>query len=591
MIDLNELTTTQKTYAAHNRIHAEYVDARHGQRRKAQIQEDHEAVVRHVLDLGGRHIPKGDLLDDTLPQDLKEAVKLRYFTDFEFNEAEKLNKIQVLRTGTFHHPTYGKFTITEDSLATMVKNFNEVYPKPPTELVVDYDHLSVDNKEIWQGKAAGWFKNLTQEGDALFAFVEWTEEAAEAIKQKLFRFVSPQFTLNYADSETGKKIGPTILSAALTNRPFLGGMQPVVLSKGMSAVLCSEEESMREQGDKLYRAYYAEFGAVDSRNYVVEVYDAFIIVEEGAYLYRLPYTIDEETEEVTFDTANKTKVKLTKTYEEVQLSESKEDDLVGTSGDPEICLAEWDAAYINDFPDSSFAYIKPGGEKEGGKTVPRALRFLPYRDEDGKVDLSHLRNALSRLPQTKLSAEEKAKARKVLIKAAQAAGIGDYSELPGVTEEEFKEVDMEEKKLRKILKIDEDADIEEAVQAVVAKTEEQATQLTELQGQVNVAEKDKTDAETKLSKEEADKAVQAALNAGKITPKMEAWAKDYALKDPESFKAFVETAEKVGPELDEKGAHTNDNIQLTETEEKAAEKLGVDREAVIALKRADQEAE
>jgi len=92
-------------------------------------------------------------------------------------------------------------------------------------------------------------------------------------------------------------------------------------------------------------------------------------------------------------------------------------------------FAAWDTAYINDLPDSSFAVISPGGKKdEGGKTVPRGLRHLPYKSKDGKVDLPHLRNALARLPQTQISGELKAKARSKLESAARAAGVGAPAE-------------------------------------------------------------------------------------------------------------------------------------------------------------------
>ena len=63
--------------------------------------------------------------------------------------------------------------------------------------------------------------------------------------------------------------------------------------------------------------------------------------------------------------------------------------------------AEWDAAYINDLPDSAFAVVLPGGEKDDeGRTVPRDLRKLPHHNAAGDVDMPHLRNALSREPQS-----------------------------------------------------------------------------------------------------------------------------------------------------------------------------------------------
>jgi hypothetical protein len=63
--------------------------------------------------------------------------------------------------------------------------------------------------------------------------------------------------------------------------------------------------------------------------------------------------------------------------------------------------AEWSTEYINNLPDSSFLYIEDGGEKDdAGKTTPRSLRHLPYKDAEGNVDLPHLRNAISRLGQS-----------------------------------------------------------------------------------------------------------------------------------------------------------------------------------------------
>jgi len=83
-------------------------------------------------------------------------------------------------------------------------------------------------------------------------------------------------------------------------------------------------------------------------------------------------------------------------------------------------MAEWTTAFVNDLPDSSFALILPGGEKdEDGKTTPRSLRKLPYKDGDGAVDVPHLRNALARIGQVEgASADEIAAAKAKLEKAA-----------------------------------------------------------------------------------------------------------------------------------------------------------------------------
>lgn len=72
--------------------------------------------------------------------------------------------------------------------------------------------------------------------------------------------------------------------------------------------------------------------------------------------------------------------------------------LKGCAEEDRFKKAKWTTAFINDLPDSSFLYVQPDGEKdEEGKTVPRTYRHLPVRDQNGKLDLPHLRNALARL--------------------------------------------------------------------------------------------------------------------------------------------------------------------------------------------------
>jgi HK97 family phage prohead protease len=110
-------------------------------------------------------------------------------------------------------------------------------------------------------------------------------------------------------------------------------------------------------------------------------------------------------------------------------------------GDAEdVERAVWSTAFINDLPDSSFLYIEPGGDKDAeGKTTPRSLRHFPVKDADGNVDMPHLRNALSRIPQSDLpqSVKDTATAKAQRMMAAQGAPAGrtaDPEEEEPVTE-------------------------------------------------------------------------------------------------------------------------------------------------------------
>jgi hypothetical protein len=62
---------------------------------------------------------------------------------------------------------------------------------------------------------------------------------------------------------------------------------------------------------------------------------------------------------------------------------------------PRPAAAErWTRRYINSLPDSAFAAVEITSH---GKQ----LRYLPHHDRSGRVDVIHLRNAMSRLPQVK----------------------------------------------------------------------------------------------------------------------------------------------------------------------------------------------
>ena len=84
--------------------------------------------------------------------------------------------------------------------------------------------------------------------------------------------------------------------------------------------------------------------------------------------------------------------------------------------------AVWSTAYVNDLPDSAFLAIEPGGKKVDGKTMPRSLRHFPVYDDKGKPDIPHLRNALGRIPQSKISEPLQASALRRAQALARSSG-------------------------------------------------------------------------------------------------------------------------------------------------------------------------
>ena len=165
-----------------------------------------------------------------------DAVLLSYPTVLDLKDDAKRSWIQVARTGNFHSRRYGKFSIEKSDLASMARNFREVFPQHPTQIPVDYDHLSTNVKQVGDGVAAGWFRHLQLRGngDELWAEIEWTPEGARRIANQEYKFFSPTFARDYI-YKNGKNIGTTLLAGALTCHPFLEGMASVTLASSAFA--------------------------------------------------------------------------------------------------------------------------------------------------------------------------------------------------------------------------------------------------------------------------------------------------------------------------------------------------------------------
>ena len=247
-------------------------------------------------------------------------------------------------------------------------------------------------------------------------------------------------------------------------------------------------------------------------------------------------------------------------------------------------LAEWTVADINNLPDSAFAYVAPGGEKDGeGKTVPRSLRFLPHHGADGKVDLPHLRNAMARLPQTALPTEAKRKALAHLATHAEEEGVGEY--IQEVSDKMLKE------QLTVILGQAEDADEEAIVQAVNSLKDKAASQDTvaKLSRELGEAEKRILTLEGENALQKAERQVDEAIQGAKLLPKQRGMAIKLALRDAKEFDEFLSTQPKV-IELGERGTSGKGLAELEPSAEemKIAQQMGNTREALIRQKAAER---
>jgi len=157
--------------------------------RKIMVHEGDEVLALHSATLGGETVPKRILLAP-------------------WGNVESSN---------------GSFVVDAESARLAVQAFEE----HGTDLPIDYEHQTLGGvyaAPSGQAPAAGWIKRIFAEsGIGLLAEIEWTDQAKQRLADKEYRYLSPVAIIR----KTDRKL-VAIHSAALTNKPAIVGMQPIV---------------------------------------------------------------------------------------------------------------------------------------------------------------------------------------------------------------------------------------------------------------------------------------------------------------------------------------------------------------------------
>ena len=182
----------------------------------------------------------------TLPENFSLAEA--YITN------NRSDRVQLAKVGTWVHDEYGKFSITAYDLYRMKQlyegNVRRQTIDGKTVIPIDYGHATGE-------EAAGWDDSLSIEPDlenklSLFGGVDWTPKAAQKIRDKEYKFISPDIRRNYEDKETGKVYDIVLMGAALTNVPFLRDMEAVfLLSEEKQRLFMPKYLSGDDPGNKL----------------------------------------------------------------------------------------------------------------------------------------------------------------------------------------------------------------------------------------------------------------------------------------------------------------------------------------------------
>lgn len=126
----------------------------------------------------------------------------------------------------------GSFVLDADSAALVM----EAFRSHGTEVPIDYEHQSLGgsfSSPSGLAPAAGWIRALravapdqnsdTPVSPGLWAQVNWTEAGRERVAAREYRYLSPVVMVRKSDRRV-----VALHSAALTNKPAIVGMRPIV---------------------------------------------------------------------------------------------------------------------------------------------------------------------------------------------------------------------------------------------------------------------------------------------------------------------------------------------------------------------------
>jgi len=138
-------------------------------------------------------------------------------------------EIEMIRSGVFEHPWYGKLNWNKKKFLNMIKNFkNDVIGR---ELSIDFNHNNMSVAGGWMKKL--YLKNNKYGGVSLMSKTELTKVGENALRDKLYKYFSIEWDENYVEKEgegNGRgKYGPTLLGGGLTNRPYIDKLTPILI--------------------------------------------------------------------------------------------------------------------------------------------------------------------------------------------------------------------------------------------------------------------------------------------------------------------------------------------------------------------------
>lgn len=133
----------------------------------------------------------------------------------------------------------------------------------------DFHHASEAPPDVVAQSGApaqGWVLDLRVQtgpnGSELWALTEWLDLAKQYIKNKQYKWASVAVALDAVDPLTGNQIGAVLTSIAITNQPFIEGMNELAAERDGHAPPAPSDRQ-RPTGRRIRAEYYYQANSID----------------------------------------------------------------------------------------------------------------------------------------------------------------------------------------------------------------------------------------------------------------------------------------------------------------------------------------
>lgn len=146
---------------------------------------------------------------------------------FEFDASEKNtvaipSKVHLIPIGQWEHDLYGPIIINAADIREYQQNFNAGVRKGV--------FITAGHEGFMELPAVGWINEVESRDDGLWGSVEWNELGKETLKDKQFKFFSPEMYRDYEDPQTHQFFRNVLTGGALTKSPYFKELEAVVFS-------------------------------------------------------------------------------------------------------------------------------------------------------------------------------------------------------------------------------------------------------------------------------------------------------------------------------------------------------------------------